>query len=368
MTQNAGLAGVVAGQSAISSVGKAGIGLNYRGYRIEDLASQANFEEVAYLLIYGELPTEQQLKDYQQRLIPQRELPPAIKMILQYLPQQTQPMDVLRTACSALGCLEPEKSATEVAERLIASFPAMLLYWYHYQFHQQTIETMLDNPSTASYFLQLLQQKIPNEDYVAVLDSSLVLYAEHEFNASTFSARVTTATGSDFYSAICSAIGTLRGPLHGGANEQALKLIQQFNQPESAKEGIATKLANKELIMGFGHRVYQQGDPRSPIIKAHAKRLAKTEPQQQLFNIAQVIESVMWDEKQLFPNLDFYSAAAYHFCHIPIHFFTPLFVIARTSGWAAHIIEQRADNKLIRPIADYIGPSPRPFTAIKNRH
>lgn len=368
--KTAGLAGIVAGQTKIATVGKEGVGLSYRGYRIEDLSANSSFEEVAYLLIYGELPTASQLNQYQQKLIRLRGLPNPLKQALEIIPLTANPMDVLRTGCSFLGTLEPEspeRRGEEIADRLIALFPAMLLYWHHFQTHHQRIETELTIPGVAAYFLQLLHGNPPEKFQVEALNASLVLYAEHEFNASTFSARVTAATLSDFYSAICSAIGTLRGPLHGGANEEALKLIQRFKSPETADVGIKKMLAEKELIMGFGHRVYKNCDPRSDIIKQWAKKLALHSHDQTLLATAEAIEKVMRADKKLFPNLDFYSALAYHFCNIPIVFFTPLFVFSRISGWAAHIIEQRTDNKIIRPIADYMGPSLRTFIPLNKR-
>ncbi|MBS0351077.1 MAG: 2-methylcitrate synthase [Proteobacteria bacterium] len=368
--KSGGLAGVTAGQTKIATVGKEGVGLSYRGYTIEDLSKHAGFEEVAYLLIYGELPNLSQLKQYQKKLIELRKLPETLKKILELIPQTANPMDVLRTGCSILGTLEPETaqySGIEIANRLIAVFPGMLLYWYHFHNSQQRIETELDVPSTACYFLQLLHRDKPEPIQMDALNTSLVLYAEHEFNASTFAARVTTATLSDFYSAICSAIGTLRGPLHGGANEEALKLIEKFKTVEEATSGLQNMLANKELIMGFGHRVYKNCDPRSPIIKEWAKKLARQNHDRELFAIAEKIEKIMWDQKKLFPNLDFYSALVYYFCGIPIEFFTPLFVFSRISGWAAHILEQRANNKIIRPIAEYIGPSIRSYIELNVR-
>lgn len=365
-----GLAGVVAGQTKIATVGKEGVGLSYRGYTIEDLSEFTGFEETAYLLIYGELPNSTQLAQYQQELIRLRKLPEALKSVLELIPQSTHPMDVLRTGCSVLGTLEPENSqctAIEIANRLIALFPGMLLYWYHFQNSHKRINTELSTPGTAAYFLQLLHNDQPEKIQMDALNVSLVLYAEHEFNASTFAARVTCATLSDFYSAICSAIGTLRGPLHGGANEEALKLIERFETAQEAEPGIKKLLANKELIMGFGHRVYKTCDPRSAIIKSWAKKLAEHNHDKEMFNIAEIIEKVMWAEKKLFPNLDFYSALVYYFCEIPIEFFTPLFVISRTSGWAAHILEQRHNNRIIRPTADYIGPAIRTFIPLNQR-
>lgn len=371
MSENhAGLAGVTAGRSKIATVGKAGLGLRYRGYGIEDLAQQASFEEVAYLLIYGKLPNNTELAKYQQELISKRGLPAILKETLEKIPATAQPMDVLRTGCSLLGTLEVESNHNQqqfIANRLIQVFPAMLTYWYHYHKNGKKIELELTDNSTGNYFLHLLHQKPPAELAGEVMNVSLILYAEHEFNASTFAARVTAATASDFYSAITTAIGTLRGPLHGGANEEALKLIQKFKTPDEAESGILTMLKNKELIMGFGHRVYQTGDPRSPIIKKYAQVLAAQTDQMELFNIAERIEKIMWQQKKLFPNLDFYSALAYHFLEIPINMFTPIFVISRTTGWAAHIIEQRSDNKLIRPLSEYIGPEAQKFIPIEQR-
>lgn len=369
--KSGGLAGVVAGQTSISTVGKEGVGLSYRGYTIEDLANKTQFEETAYLLIYGELPNQKQLQAYQDKLVHLRQIPAPLKIVLEQIPDSANPMDVLRTGCSFLGTIEPENQqypVQDIADRLLALFPAMLLYWYHFKTDGRRIATdNINTRSTAEYFLYLLHNKKPEPIAVNALNASLVLYAEHEFNASTFAARVTTATLSDFYSAICSAIGTLRGPLHGGANEEALKLIQRFNSPELAETGLKTMLANKELIMGFGHRVYKTCDPRSDIIKSWAKKLSEQSPHKEIYSISEKIEQVMWDEKKLFPNLDFYSASAYYFCKIPVELFTPLFVISRISGWTAHIIEQRANNKLIRPMADYIGPQLRKFVAVTER-
>lgn len=366
-----GLAGVVAGKTAICTVGHEGTGLHYRGYPIQDLTQYGCFEEVAYLLIYGKLPNESELKKYQQKLMSLRGLPPEIQSLLESIPANANPMDVLRTTCSMLGVLEPEdnvRQAKNIADRLIGVFPGALLYWHHYHQSGTRITTDLDAPSTAEYFLRLLHLE-PSQPEVSIqaLDSSLILYAEHEFNASTFTARVTSATLSDFYSAITSAIGTLRGRLHGGANEEAMRLIQNYDSPESAEKGLLDKLKNKQLIMGFGHRVYTVSDPRSDIIKNKARILALEYGDENIYHISEKIEEIMKKEKNLFPNLDFYSASAYYYMGIPTQFFTPLFVISRMTGWAAHIIEQRQDNKLIRPTAEYIGPPPREFEKITKR-
>ena len=369
-TKKGGLAGVIVGQSAISTVGKAGVGLTYRGYSIHDLAQQACFEEVAYLLIYGELPNEKKLYAYQQRLMTLRDLPAALKIVLEQIPTNTHPMDVLRTGCSMLGTLEPETAQHDqyaITERLLAIFPAILMYWYHFQRTGQCPEIQSNEMSTAGYFLNLLHGHKPDDLQRHAMDASLILYAEHEFNASTFAARVTASTLADFYSGICTAISTLRGSLHGGANEQAIALIEQFESVAAAEKGVLAMLAAKKLLMGFGHRVYTQSDPRSDIIKTWAKQLAEKTQDKKIFAISEQIEKILWQEKKLFPNLDFYSAATYHFCGIPKNMFTPLFVFSRTAGWAAHIIEQRANNKLIRPMAEYIGPAPMPFPPLQQR-
>ena len=369
-TPSAGLAGIVAGRTALSTVGKEGAGLTYRGHSIEDLAAHAGFEEVAWLLLYGELPTAAELQAFQHRLQSQRGLPPELKNTLEHIPAAAHPMDVLRTGCSLLGCLEPERSFADqqrVAERLLAAFPSMLAYWHAYHMRGQRIETVTDDATLAGQFLRLLHDRPPDELHRRALDVSLILYAEHEFNASTFAARVTASTLSDFYSAVTSAIGTLRGPLHGGANEAAMDLVLRFRDPDDAERGILELLAQKEKIMGFGHRVYRERDPRSDIIQQWAARLAPTSGDAALYPVFERVEAVVRREKKLFPNLDFYAAAAYRFMGIPTALFTPLFVLSRTAGWSAHVMEQRADNRLIRPTAEYVGPAPRAWIALEGR-
>jgi 2-methylcitrate synthase len=368
--KTAGLAGVIAGVTSIATVGKEGKGLTYRGYSIYDLTEQASFEEVAYLLIYGRLPKEAELKEYRVKLRGLRGLPAPLKLVLEQIPRRTHPMDVLRTACSMLGTLEPEGAGHDqiaVADRLTACFSAMLLYWYHFANNGKRIDTETDDDSTAGHFLHLLHGSKPDELHRRAIDVSLILYAEHEFNASTFTARTIISTLPDFYSAVTGAIGALRGPLHGGANEAAMELIEKYSTPDEAEKGVMELMAAKKLIMGFGHRVYKISDPRSDVIKAWAKKLAEAQDDNRLYPVSERIEQVMRREKKMFPNLDFYSASAYHFCGIPTPMFTPLFVVARITGWAAHIIEQRADNRLIRPNADYIGPVPRVFVPIEKR-
>ena len=370
MNNQEGLAGVIAGNTAVSTVGQKGAGLTYRGYPIEELASKASFEEVAYCLLYGDLPSGEALKLFLDRFKKNQRLPETLKDSLQLLPRDTHPMDVLRTGCSILGCLEPEEknqNKAEVAERLLAALPGILLYWYHYHKNNKEIETQTESNSLAKHFLSLLHQSEPCQEHCEAINDSLILYAEHDFNASTYNAKVCISTGSDFYSAITGAIGTLKGPLHGGANEEAMKLISSFHSVKNAAEGINLALNNKDKIMGFGHRVYEKGDPRSPIIQSWAQKLSKKQPNDHLYAIAKAIEDVVWDEKKIFPNLDFYSALVYHYCGIPTFLFTPLFVLSRISGWSAHILEQRENNRLIRPLSHYVGHPVRNYVPLAVR-
>lgn len=365
-----GLAGVVAGETAICTVGKEGKGLTYRGYSIYDLAEHATFEEVAHLLLYGQLPNMKELDSLVARLCSQRQLPDALMQTLRAIPQTAHPMDVLRTGCSMLGVLEPEKSFADqvsATERMLACLPSILVYWYRYSHHGVEIDFLSEERSIAGYFLDQLHDEPPSDIHRRAMDVSLILYAEHEFNASTFTARVCTATLSDIHSAITGAIGTLRGPLHGGANEAAMELIEKFQTPEEAEAGIMQMLADKSLIMGFGHRVYREADPRNEVIKTWAQKLSDLNGDAVLYPVSQRIEEVMWREKKLFPNLDFYSASVYHFMGIPTEMFTPIFVLSRVSGWAAHVFEQRANNRLIRPGADYVGPESKTFLPIESR-
>lgn len=366
-----GLAGIVAGDSAICLCGVEDQSLLYRGYAIEDLAEHAVFEEVAWLLLRGELPTREQLVTYRKRLQGMRDLPSSLKAILEKIPATANMMDVLRTGCSALGTIEPEVTGGNdpflIADRLLASLPAMLLYWNHYHKTGKPLNLKSAEMSHAGYILELITGKPASETHRRCLDVSLILYAEHEFNASTFVVRSIASTLSDFYSAICGGIGALRGPLHGGANEWAMALIEQFSTPDEAEKKVRQMLAEKQLVMGFGHRVYTTSDPRSAIIKKWAEKLSHEHAHGYLFAIAERIEDVMWKEKHLFPNLDFYSALAYHYCGIPTLMFTPLFVMSRISGWSTHLLEQRSSNKLIRPVSNYTGPAKRTWNESERR-
>ena len=365
-----GLAGVIAGETAICTVGTEGVGLTYRGYGIHDLAEHASFEEVAYLLVHGKLPTQSELEDYREALIGARGLPAGLKTVLEQLPGDAHPMDVLRTGCSALGTIEQETEdsvQSRIADRLVAILPSMLLYWYHFHKSGTRIDVETDDDTTAGHFLHLLHGSEADELQRRTVDVSLILYAEHEFNASTFAARVAAATLTDFYSAVSGAIGTLRGPLHGGANEAAMALIERFDSQDEAEAVVLEMLATKQLIMGFGHRVYTVSDPRSDIIKSWSRKLSEASGDMTLFDVSERVEEVMRREKRLFPNLDFFMASAYHLCGIPTPMFTPIFVMGRIAGWAAHVFEQRSDNRLIRPGAEYIGPEPTTYVPIGER-
>jgi len=366
----AGLRGQSAGETALCTVGKSGSGLTYCGYDVADLADNATFEEVAYLLFNGELPTVAQLADYNKMLTAQRDLPQALKEVLQRIPADAHPMDVMRTGCSFLGNLEPEMDFSEqmaASNRLLAAFPAIMVYWYRFTHEGVEIDCNTDEDSIGGHFLKLLTGDSPSEQHRKVMDVSLILYAEHEFNASTFTARVCASTLSDMYSCITGAIGTLRGPLHGGANEAAMDMIQKFTSPEDAKIQMAGMLERKEKIMGFAHAIYRTSDPRNVIIKAWSEKLANEHGDTSLYDISVACEEFMWDTKKLFCNADFFHASAYHFMGIPTKLFTPIFVCSRLTGWAAHVMEQRSNNRIIRPSADYIGSEPRKVTPIAQR-
>ena len=365
-----GLAGVSAGSTALCTVGQEGTGLTYRGYDIYDLADNASFEEVAYLLLYGKLPNRAELNTYIDRLKSLRGLPDALKTVLEMVPADAHPMDVLRTGVSFLGNIEPEgdfSNQSATADRIFASLPSMMVYWHRFHADGKRIEVETDDDTVAGHFLHLLHDKPPSELHSKCLSTTLILYAEHEFNASTFAARVITATLSDMHSAVTGAIGALRGTLHGGANEAAMELIEKFDTPEQATAGIHRMLERKELIMGFGHRVYTTSDPRNAVNKRMSNTLAEEAGDLRLYEISEAIEKVMWDEKKLFANADFFAASVYHFMGVPTYLFTPIFVCSRITGWAAHVMEQRANNKLIRPAAEYIGPGLQAWVPIDER-
>jgi len=366
----AGLRGQSAGETALCTVGKEGAGLTYRGYTIEDLAANAQFEEVAYMLLYGALPTQGELDSYNQKLMSLRGLPEDLKKTLEMIPADTHPMDVMRTGCSMLGNLEPEADFDqqhEAADRLLAALPAIICYWYRYSHDGVRINTDTEEATLGGHFLKMLLDETPSDVHRAVMNCSLILYAEHEFNASTFTARVCAATLSDMYSCITGAIGSLRGPLHGGANEAAMELIEKFDTPDAVEAQILGMLERKEVIMGFGHAIYRTSDPRNAIIKEWSDKLANENGDRTLYDISCAIADTMWNTKELFPNADFFHASAYNYMGIPTKIFTPIFVMSRVTGWAAHVMEQRSNNRLIRPSADYIGPEIRPYLPINER-